>query len=218
VTQTDSSSLKVSVSRPVFSFSNSISFLFRPLGIFLFLVPAFMSSYNDPQPYPIVKSESPPPRSISISSTAQSQSPSLSSDTAPSFRFGSRAYSHLPPFSFMPQRSSPSSTWPHHTAYASDNPYASSPSTSQSHFVLSSMDDPTVLALTDEYDDGDELLGDLPSGSNSAIDMFHESSGSSSKPFDKAVRRRSSKGTLRFDQSLNRLMISIHRCSLRPVS
>jgi hypothetical protein len=79
------------------------------------------------------------------------------------------------------------------------------------------MDDPTVLALTDEYDDGDELLGDLPSGSNSAIDMFHESSGSSSKPFDKAVRRRSSKGTSRFDQLLNREMILIHRCSLRPV-
>ncbi|KAH9974092.1 fungal-specific transcription factor domain-containing protein [Lactifluus volemus] len=90
----------------------------------------------------------------------------------------------------MPQRSSPSSTWPHHTAYASENPYSNSPSTSQSHFVLSSMDDPTVLALTDEYDDGDELLGDLPSGS---VDMFRESSSSSSKPFDKAVRRRSSK-------------------------
>jgi hypothetical protein len=142
---------------------------------------------------PIVKSESPPPRSISISSTAQPHSSSLYSDTLPSFRFGSRAYGHLPPFSFMPQRSSPSSTWPHHTAYASENPYSNSPSTSQSHFVLSSMDDPTVLALTDEYDDGDELLGDLPSGS---VDMFRESSSSSSKPFDKAVRRRSSKGSL----------------------
>jgi hypothetical protein len=153
---------------------------------------------------PIVKSESPPPRSISISSTAQSHSPSLYSDTAPSFRFGSRAYSHLPPFSFMPQRSSSSSTWPHHAAYTSDNPYSSSVSTSQSHFVLSSsMDDPTVLALTDEYDDGDEL-GDLPSGSNSAVDMFPESSSSSSKPFDKGVRRRSSKGT--FCGLINRLI------------
>ncbi|KAI0293914.1 fungal-specific transcription factor domain-containing protein [Russula brevipes] len=54
------------------------------------------------------------------------------------------------------------------------------------------MDDSTVLALTDEYDDGDEL-GDLPSASGSAVDMFPESSSSSSKTSDKTVRRRSSK-------------------------
>jgi hypothetical protein len=68
------------------------------------------------------------------------------------------------------------------------NPYSTS---SQSHFGLSSMDDATALTLTDECDDGDEL-GDLPSASGSGVDMFPE--GSSSKAFDKAVRRRSSKG------------------------
>ncbi len=52
------------------------------------------------------------------------------------------------------------------------------------------MDDATALTLTDECDDGDEL-GDLPSASGSAVDMFPESSGSS---FKNAVRRRSSKG------------------------
>jgi hypothetical protein len=58
------------------------------------------------------------------------------------------------------------------------------------------MDDSTALALTDEYDDGDEL-GDLPSASGSAVDMFPESSSSSSKTSDKTVRRRSSKGASR---------------------
>ena len=52
------------------------------------------------------------------------------------------------------------------------------------------MDDATALTLTDECDDEDEL-GDLPSASGSAVDMFPESSGSS---FKNAVRRRSSKG------------------------
>jgi len=59
------------------------------------------------------------------------------------------------------------------------------------------MDDPAVLTLTDEYDDGDEL-GDLPPGSSSAVDMFHDSSGFSSRALDKSVRRRSSKGMLEF--------------------
>jgi hypothetical protein len=54
------------------------------------------------------------------------------------------------------------------------------------------MDDPAVVTLTDEYDDGDEL-GDLPPGSSSAVDIFHDSSSMSSRALDKAVRRRSSK-------------------------
>ncbi|KAI9459128.1 fungal-specific transcription factor domain-containing protein [Lactarius psammicola] len=53
------------------------------------------------------------------------------------------------------------------------------------------MDDPAVLTLTDEYDDGDEL-GDLPPGSGS-LDMFHDPSSLSSRALDKSVRRRSSK-------------------------
>ncbi len=59
------------------------------------------------------------------------------------------------------------------------------------------MDDPAVLTLTDEYDDGDEL-GDLPPGSSSAVDMFHDDSSLSSRALDKSVRRRSSKGMLEF--------------------
>jgi hypothetical protein len=54
------------------------------------------------------------------------------------------------------------------------------------------MDDPAALTLTDEYDDGDEL-GDLPPGSGSAVDIFHDSS-LASRALDKTVRRRSSKG------------------------
>jgi hypothetical protein len=54
------------------------------------------------------------------------------------------------------------------------------------------MDDPAVLTLTDDYDDGEEL-DDLPPGSGSAVDIFHDSS---SRALDKTVRRRSSKGML----------------------
>jgi hypothetical protein len=58
------------------------------------------------------------------------------------------------------------------------------------------MDDPAVLTLTDEYDDGDDLA-DLPPGSSSAVDVFHgDSSSLSSRALDKTVRRRSSKGML----------------------
>ena len=54
------------------------------------------------------------------------------------------------------------------------------------------MDDPAVMTLTDDYDDGEEL-GDLPPGSGSAADIYHDSS---SRALDKTVRRRSSKGML----------------------
>ncbi|KAI9432934.1 fungal-specific transcription factor domain-containing protein [Lactarius indigo] len=86
-------------------------------------------------------------------------------------------------------RSSSSPTWHHpHTSISSANPYSSSAASSQPHFTLPSMDDPAVLTLTDDYDDGDEL-GDLPPGSGSAVDVFNDSPGLSSK----SVRRRSSK-------------------------
>ena len=63
------------------------------------------------------------------------------------------------------------------------------------------MDDPAVLTLTDEYDDGDEL-GNLPPGSSSAADVFHgDSSILSSRALDKTVRRRSSKGMLGYNFS-----------------
>jgi hypothetical protein len=153
-----------------------------------------MSPYNERQAYPIVKSESPPIQSITISSSSLSHS--QHSDTGTPFRFGSREYTQLPSFNFIPQPGSSSPTWPHHTPHHSANPYSITASSSHAHFTLPSMDDSTVLTLTDEYDDGDELC-DLPSGSGSAVDIFHESSSSSSKISDKAVRRRSSKGPSR---------------------
>jgi hypothetical protein len=153
-----------------------------------------MSPYNERQAYPIVKSESPPVQSITNSSPSRSHS--QHSDTGPPFHFGSGEYSQLPSFNFMPQPGSSSPTWPHHTPNHPANPYSTTASSSHSHFTLPSMDDLTILTLTDEYDDGDELC-DLPSGSGSAADIFLESSSSSSKLSDKAVRRRSSKGPSR---------------------
>jgi hypothetical protein len=153
-----------------------------------------MSPYNDRQAHPVVKSESPPLHSVPISSIGQSHS--HYADSPPHFRFGPGQHNALPPFSFMSQPRSSSSTWSQHTSISHMNPYSTSPPDSQSHFGLPHMDDSTVLALTDEYDDGDEL-GDLPSASGSAVDMFPESSSSSSKTSDKTVRRRSSKGASR---------------------
>jgi hypothetical protein len=154
-----------------------------------------MSPYNERQAYPIVKSESPSIRSITISSASQSHS--QHSDTGSPFRFGSGEYTHLPSFGFMPQPGLSPSTWPHHTPHHPANPYATTASSPHTHFTLPSMDDSTVLTLTDECDDGDELC-DLPSGSGSVVDIFHESSSSSSKISDKTVRRRSSKGASRW--------------------
>jgi hypothetical protein len=148
-----------------------------------------MSPHALCQAHPVVKSESPPLQSVPISSIGQSQSHYPDSP----FRFGTGENNALPPFSFMSQPRSPSSTWPQHTPLSHVNPYATTVPGSQSHFGLSPMDDATALTLTDECDDGEEL-GDLPSASGSAVDMFPESSGSSSKTFDKGVRRRSSKG------------------------
>jgi hypothetical protein len=150
-----------------------------------------MSPHNERQPYPIVKSESPPLQSITVSATHTQYS-----DTDPPFRFGSGEYNHLPSFSFIPQPGSSPSTWPHRAPHRPADPYSTSTPSSQTHLTLPSMDDSPVLTLTDEYDDGDEL-GDLPSGSGSAADIYPESSSSSSKLFDKTVRRRSSKGTSR---------------------
>jgi hypothetical protein len=147
-----------------------------------------MSPHTLCQAHPVVKSESPPLQSVPISFIGQSQ-PQYP-DTG--FRFGTGESNALPPFSFMSQPRS-SSTWPQHTPISHVNPYFTSAPDSQSHFGLSPMDDATALTLTDECDDGDEL-GDLPSASGSGVDMFPESSGSSSKAFDKSVRRRSSKG------------------------
>lgn len=150
-----------------------------------FLLPS-MSPHALCQVHPVVKSESPPILSVSISSI-QSHPPYPDS----AFRFGTGEHNALPPFSFMSQPRS--STWPQHTTISHLSPYSTSAPGSQSHFGLPPMDDATALTLTDECDDGDEL-GDLPSASGSAADMFPDSLGSSSKAYDKAVRRRSSKG------------------------
>jgi hypothetical protein len=166
----------------------------------LFFVPLSMSPHNERRAYPIVKSESPPLHSTTLSSTGQSHLQYV--DTGPHFRFGTGEYNALPPFDFMSQLRS---SWPRHTPYPPANSYSTSASTStsnsQTHFTLSPMDDSTVLNLTDEYDDGDEL-GDLPSGSGSAVDGFLESSSSSARIFEKAVRRRSSKGSSRLSSRL----------------
>jgi len=145
-----------------------------------------MSPHALCQAHPVVKSESPHIHSVPISSI-QSLPPYPDSG----FRFGTGEHNALPPFSFMSQPRS--STWPQHTTHSHLNPYSTSAPGSQSHFGLPPMDDATALTLTDECDDGDEL-GDLPSASGSAVDMFPDSLGSSSKTFDKGVRRRSSKG------------------------
>jgi len=145
-----------------------------------------MSPHALCQAHPVVKSESPPIHSVPISSI-QSQHPYPDSG----FRFGTGGHNALPPFSFMSQPRS--STWSQHATISHLNLYTTSAPGSQSHFGLPPMDDAAALTLTDECDDGDEL-GDLPSASGSAMDMFPESSGSSSKTFDKGVRRRSSKG------------------------
>ena len=148
------------------------------------------STLNDCQTYPPVKSESPPLQSIPISSTRQSRS--QHPDTVPQFRFGTGDH-NLPSFSFMSQpRSSSSPTWHHPHTSVSANPHLSSAAGSQPHFTLPPMDDPAVLTLTDDYDDGEEL-GDLLPGSGSSGDIFHDSS---SRALDKTVRRRSSKGML----------------------
>ena len=55
------------------------------------------------------------------------------------------------------------------------------------------MGDATAPTPMDGRGDGDGP-DDLPSASGSAVDKFPESSGSSSKVFDKVARRRSSKG------------------------
>ena len=56
------------------------------------------------------------------------------------------------------------------------------------------MGEATALTLADESDDG-EGLGDLPSTSSPAVDMFPESSGSSSKEFNKVVHKRSKRAS-----------------------
>jgi hypothetical protein len=137
-----------------------------------------MSPYHDPQPHPVIKSESPPLQSVPISSTGQSHAQYL--DSVPHFRFGTKEQNALPPFSFISRSGSSPSSLPQHTSMSHLTSYASSVPGSQSHFVVSPMDDP---AVTDEYDDGDET-GDFPSASSSKI-------------LDKAVRRRSSKGASR---------------------
>jgi len=143
----------------------------------LFLIAPVMSPYNDQQPHPAIKAESPPLQSVPISSIGQSYSPYP--DTGPLFRFGTEEQSTLPPFSFISRPRSSSSFLPH-SSMSHLNAYGS-----QSHFAAPPSDDPGVLTLTDEYDDGDDA-GDFPSAS-----------GSSSK-IDKAVRRRSSKGVSLF--------------------
>jgi hypothetical protein len=134
-----------------------------------------MSPYNDHQPHPVIKSESPPFHSLPISSIALPYS--QYSDPGSLFRFGTKEQSApLPPFSFISRPRSSSSFSPH-SVMSHINAYSPTVSGSQSHFAVPTADE---LTPTDEYDDGDEG-GDFPSAS-----------GSSSK--DKSVRRRSSKG------------------------
>ncbi|SRR6266404_3589642 len=171
------------------------------------------SALNDSQAYLPVKSESPPPlQSAPVSSTRHphSQYPHTHSQ----IRFGTGGHD-LPSFSFMSQpRSSSPPAWHPHTSTSSVNPYSSSGPSSQPHFALPPMDDPAVLTLTDDYDDGDEL-SDLPPASSTAVDIFHDFSGSSSRALDKTVRRRSSKGIL---ISQDVLMDSSFCDSMRSVS
>jgi len=149
-----------------------------------------MHPHYDHQAHLVIKSESPPLLSVPVSSIGQPHSRYVDT-TGSQFRFGPGDHNALPPFSFMSQ--SRSSTWPQHAPIARMNSYPDSVPASLS---LPPVDDSTVLTLTDEYDDGEEL-GDLPSASGSAVELFHDSSGSSSKTLDKAVRRRSSKGASR---------------------
>lgn len=161
-----------------------------------------MSPYHDPQPHPVIKSESPPLQSVPISSTGQSHAQYL--DSVPHFRFGTKEQNALPPFSFISRSGSSPSSLPQHTSMSHLTSYASSVPGSQSHFVVSPMDDP---AVTDEYDDGDET-GDFPSASSSKI-------------LDKAVRRRSSKGASRSFVPPPPHLITLSMVlepSLRPVS
>jgi len=145
-----------------------------------------MSPYNDHQPHPLIKSESPPLQSVPISSIGQPYS--HYSDSSPLFRFGTKEQNApLPPFSFISRPRSSSSFSPH-SAMSHLNAYSSAVSGSQSHFAVPPADDPGVLTPTDEYDDDE--AGDFPSAS-----------GSSSK-MDKSVRRRSSKGASRFSTFL----------------
>jgi hypothetical protein len=137
------------------------------------------------QAHLVIKSESPPLLSIPVSSIAQLHPHYV--DSASQFRFGAGDHNALPPFNFMSQPRS--STWPQHAPISQVNSYPDSVPPSLS---LPPVDDSTVLALTDEYDDGEEL-GDLPSASGSAVELFPESSGLSSRALDKAIRRRSSK-------------------------
>ncbi|KAI9508265.1 fungal-specific transcription factor domain-containing protein [Russula earlei] len=150
------------------------------------LTPPLMSSHNAHNAHLVIKSESPPLLSVPIS-TGHPHSHYV--DGHPQFRFGAGEQSVPPTFSFMPHPRSSSSPWPQHTPV---NSYPDTLPASQSHFGLPSVDDPNVLTLTDEYDDGDEIA-DLPSVSGSAVDLFPDSSVSSSKALNKAVRRRSSK-------------------------
>jgi hypothetical protein len=148
-----------------------------------------MTPYNDHQPHTVIKSESPPLQSVPISSIAQY------SDSGPLFRFGTKEQSaHLPPFNFLTRPRSPSSFSPHSTM-SHLNAYSSTVSGSQSHFAVPPADDPGVLTPTDEYDDDE--AGDFPSAS-----------GSSSK-MDKSVRRRSSKGALRFSAFLHLVALTM---------
>jgi hypothetical protein len=143
-----------------------------------------MSPYNDPQPHPVIKSESPPLLSVPISSIGQSHA--QYPDSGPHFRFGTKEQNALPAFSFL-SRPASSSSLPQHTSMSHLASYSSSVPASQSHYAVPPMDDP---AATDEYDDGDEP-GD-----------FLSASGSSSKMLDKTVRRRSSKGALPLSPTL----------------
>ena len=99
-----------------------------------------------------------------------------------------------PPWVFMPRPQPRSSTWPqHNTTHRMYRHSFISASGSQSHFGLPPTGD--AAALTPADGRGDSAgLADLPSASDPAVDMFLQSSGSSSKTFDKVARRRISRG------------------------
>ncbi|KAI0057305.1 hypothetical protein BV25DRAFT_1831290 [Artomyces pyxidatus] len=74
---------------------------------------------------------------------------------------------------------------------ASPSQQYTTPMSSHAHFSLPPLTDHSILSMADDYDDDD--LADLPNSSFDAVPGPSGSSSSSSRAFDKVIRRRSSK-------------------------